>query len=113
MAAKSNQQNQAPSVFDEKAALASLVNVKSAAEAKAEAFRQCIGFVTEARKKNVSWRDIATRIDELGGPKLSGNEVSALYKKEGRVDPAPRAARKAEKTKPFYALTPKPQTELA
>lgn len=99
MAAKTHQQNRASSGFDAEAALASLVGIKSAQEAKQDAFRSCIDFVTEARKKNVSWAAIAARIWELGGPKLAGSDVSKLYQQDGRIDPAPRAARKAAKVK--------------
>jgi Mg-chelatase subunit ChlI len=107
------QSNQAPTVFDEKAALETLANVKTPQEAKQEAFHACIDFVTAARKKNVAWKDIAARIHEKGGPKITGSEVSRLYQQDGRVDPAPRAARKAAKAKPINPSMPKPQTEAA
>ncbi|QCS61934.1 hypothetical protein EC609_04715 [Achromobacter denitrificans] len=92
------------SVFNEQAALASLSKVKSPEDVKREQFQACVKFVQMAREKGLSWENIAGAILEHGGPKLTGIEVSKFFQEDGRVDPSPRASRKAIKAKPGSAL---------
>lgn len=94
-----------PTVFDEQAALASLAKVKSPEDVKRELFHVCLNFVQKAREKNISWENIAETIFEHGGPKLTGIEVGKFFQDDGRVDPSPRAARKATRRKPVSPVT--------
>lgn len=96
-ASPSQDGDKAPSAFNETDALKDLAEVKTLEEQKRADFQPCINFVQKAREKDISWAEIAEKMHQHGGPKLTGSEISTLFQEDGRADPSPRAERRAQR----------------